>query len=105
MLPQLAKLRRQDRLRDVDHLAHERFRLWTKGEIDASLRAEQVRDDGVTAALHALEQQRRSTLSDYASMNLRELEVWIDLGLDSGDFVFSLEYIEQCAQDGVHPEL
>ena len=62
MLPELAKLRRQDRLRDVNHLAHKRFRLWTKREIDASLGAEQVRDHGITTALHALEQQSRTTL-------------------------------------------
>ena len=91
MLPELAKLGRQDRLRDMDHLPHKCFRLWTKREIDTSLRAEQVRDDGITAALHALEQQRWTTLSDHASMDLRELEVWIDLGFDSGDFVFSVE--------------
>jgi hypothetical protein len=91
MLPQLAKLRRQDRLRNVDHLAHEGFGLWTKSEIDASLRAEQIRHDGITAALHALEQQRRSALSDHASMDLGELEIWIDLGFDSGDFVFSVK--------------
>ena len=91
MLPQFAKLRRQDRLRDVDHLAHECFRLWAKRKIDASLGAEQVGDDRITTALHAFEQQRRATLGYDATMDLRQLEVWIDLGFDSGDFVFSVE--------------
>ena len=69
MPPQLAKLRRQDRFRNVDHLAHERFRLWTKREIDASLRAEQVRDDGITTALHTFKQQRWTTFKDDALKN------------------------------------
>ena len=91
MFPKFRRLWRKDRLGNVDHVAHKRFWFWTKREIDTSLRAEQVRDDGITAALHALEQQRWTTLSDHASMDLRELEVWIDLGFDSGDFVFSVE--------------
>ena len=37
------------------NLTHERFRLWAKSEIDPSLGAEQVRDDWITTAFHALE--------------------------------------------------
>src|SRR6185503_19143834 len=102
MLPELAELWRQNRLRDMNHLAHKVFRLWTKREINASLRAEHVRDDRKPAALHAFEQQRRTALGDYAPVDLRQLEVWIDLGFDSDDFVFSVESIEKCAQAGVH---
>ena len=91
MLPELAKLWRKDRLRNMNHLAHEAFRLWTKREIDAALRAEHVRDDGKPAAFYTFEQQRGSTLGDYASVDLRQLEVWIDLGFDGDDFVFSVE--------------
>jgi hypothetical protein len=63
MFPEFTKLRRQDRLGDLNQLAHKRFRLWAKREIDAALRAEHVRDDRITAALHALEQQRRPTFA------------------------------------------
>jgi hypothetical protein len=91
MLPELAKFWRQDRLSNVDHLANEGFRLRTKRKIDATFRAEQVSNNRITAAFHAFEQQRRSTFADHASMDLSQLEVWINLGFDGGDFVFSVE--------------
>src|SRR6185437_2771841 len=102
MLPEFTKLRRQDRLRNLDHLAHKSLRLWAKREIDPSFSAEQVRNDGKPAALHALEEQRRTTFGNHAAMDLGQLEVWIDLGFDGDDFVFSGKPIEKCAQAGVH---
>ncbi len=91
MAPEFSRLGWQDRLGDMDQFAHEPFRLWTKREIDASFRAEHVSDDRITTALDAFKQQRRSTFADYAAMNLGQLEVWINLGFDSNDFVFSVE--------------
>src|SRR6185369_3681008 len=38
VLPELGNVRRQDRLRDVHHFSHERFRLRTKRDIDTPLR-------------------------------------------------------------------
>ena len=102
MLPEFAKLRWQNRLGDVDHLTHERFGLWTKRQVDPSFSAEQIRDDGIAAALYAFKEQRGTTLRDDAAMNLSELEVGIDLGFDGDDLVFSVEKIEKCAQAGVH---
>ena len=91
MLPQFGGLWRQQRFSNVHGVAHERFRLWAKREIDAPFRAEQISDDRIPAAFHAFEQQRRSTFADHASMDLSQLEVWINLGFDSDDFVFSGE--------------
>src|ERR1044072_896341 len=102
MLPQFTKLRWQDRLRNLDHLAHKRFGLWAKGEIDSSFSAEEVRNDRKSAALHALEEQRRTTFANHTAMDLGQLEVWIDLGFNGDDFVFSSKPIEKCAQAGVH---
>src|SRR6185369_16581999 len=102
MVPEFGRLRRQDRLSDMNQLAHEPFRFRTKRKIDASLRAEHVGDDRIATALHALKQQGRSTFADDASMDLGELEVWINLGFDGDDFVFSVEYIEKCAQARMH---
>ena len=91
MFPEFGWFGRQDRLGDVNHLAHERFRLWTEREIDAPLCSEQVRNDGITTPLHPREQQRRPAFADDATMNLRQLEVGIDLGVNGDDFVFSGE--------------
>jgi hypothetical protein len=102
MLPQLSNIRGQQRLGNVDQLPHKRFRLWAKREIDPTLCAEQIRHHRITAAFHTLEQQRRSTLTDDTSMDLGQFEVWINLGSDGNDFVFSGESIEKCAQAGVH---
>ena len=44
-----------------------------------------------TPVLHALKQQRRPTLGNHAAMDLGKLEVWINLGFDGDDFVFSGE--------------
>src|SRR5689334_21622589 len=105
MTPKLGGFRRQDRLGDLDQVAHQFFRLWTKGKIDATLGAKQVRDDRIAAALHALKRQRWSTFADNAPVDLGELEVWINLGFDGDDFVFSVESIEKCAQARVHSSL
>src|SRR5436190_8238223 len=86
MLPQLCELRRQKRLSNVHHLAHKRFRLWPKREIDPALRSKKVGHDGITTALHPREQQSRSTLADHASMDLGQLEVWVNLGFNGDDF-------------------
>jgi hypothetical protein len=91
MLPELSKFWRQDRFSDVNHLANEGLRLRTKREVDATLRAEQVSNDRITTTFDALEQQRRSTFTDHAPMDLGKLEVRINLGFDSDDFVFSGE--------------
>src|SRR5689334_12676698 len=102
MLPQFGSLRRQQRLSDVHCVAHERFRLWTKREIDAALGAEHVGDDGIATALHAFEQQRGTALLNYAAMDLGELEVRIDLRFDGDDLVFPGKSIEECAQARMH---
>src|ERR1043165_2465047 len=105
MTPQLSRFRRQDRLRDMNQIAHQSLGLRTKREIDASLGTENVGDDGITTPLHALKQHRRPTVANHATMDLGELEVRINLGFDSDDFVFSVESIEKCAQARVHSSL
>src|ERR1041384_5268945 len=105
MTPQLSRFRRQDRLRDMNQIAHQSLGLRTKREIDASLGTENVGDDGITTPLRALKQQRRPTFANHATMDLGELEVRINLGFDSDDFVFSVESIEKCAQARVHSSL
>ena len=89
MLPELTNVWRQDRLQNMNHIAHELFRLWTESEIDASLGAEHVRHHGITAALHA--RTSKPALRDHAAMDLCQLEVRINLGFDGDDFVFSVE--------------
>ena len=89
MFPQLGGTWRQYRLRDLNEIAYERFGLWSKRQCEASIGAEEVSDDGISASLHTLEQQRRPAFVDHPTMDLRELEVRIDLGFDCDDFVFS----------------
>ena len=91
ILPQFARTRRQYRLRDVHHLAHQRFRLRTECKIQTPISTEHVRNDGISASLHPLEQQRGTAFGDHTPMNLRKLEIRIDLSFDSDDFVFSGE--------------
>src|ERR671914_745290 len=102
MFPKLAWTRRQYRLRDVDEITNESFRLWSKRQREASIGAEKVSYDRIRAPLHALEQQCRATFVDHAAVNLGELEVRIDLSLYRDDFVFSCEQIEKAAQVRMH---
>src|SRR5215208_5742416 len=104
MFPEFRSLRRQDRLRNLDHLPNQRFRLGPKGEINPALRTEHVGHDRITASLHPREQQRRPTFANHTAMNLGHFEVWINLGFNCDDFVFSGESIEKCSQAGVHSD-
>ena len=48
---------------------------------DAALCAEEVRDDGVGAALHALEEERRAAPLDDAAVDFGEFEAGVNFGL------------------------
>src|ERR1051326_409522 len=102
MIPEVGRFRRQDRSGNLNQVAQQFLRLWTKSKIDATLSAEQIGDNRIATSLHALKQQRRSTFAYDATMDLCKLEVRINLGFDSDDFVFSVESIEKCAQARVH---
>src|SRR5689334_3998883 len=97
MLPQFSGLWWQERFSDVHCIAHERFWLWAKRDIDATLGSKHVRHHRMAAAFHAVEQQRRTAFIDDAAMNLGQLEVRIDLGFDGDDLVFPGESIEECS--------
>src|ERR1051326_1213558 len=105
MIPELGRFRRQDRPGNLNQVAHQLLRLRTKSKIEATLSAEQIGDNRIATSLHALKQQRRSTLAYDATMDLCKLEAWIDLGFDGDDFVFSVESIEKCAQARVHSSI
>src|SRR5215212_161183 len=104
MFPEFRSVRRQDRLRNLDHLPNQRFRLGPKGEINSALRTEHVGHNRITASLHPREQQRRPTFANYTAMDLGYFEVWVNLGFNGDDFVFSGESIEKCSQAGVHSD-
>src|SRR5690242_8072837 len=102
MLPEFSRFWRQQRFSNVHCIAHERFWLWAKSEIDAPLGAEHVRNDRIPAAFDAFEQQRWTTLLNDAAMDLGQLEVGIDLGFDGDDLVFPGKSIEECSQARMH---
>src|SRR6185312_6508703 len=98
MFPKLRRFRWQQRLSNVHRLAHKRFRLWTKRDINPALGAEQIRHHRIPATLDALKQQRGAAFVDHAAMDLCQLEIGIYLGFDGDDFVFPGKSIEECAQ-------
>ena len=76
-------------MRNPDELAHEGFRFWTKGEIDASPGSEEIGNNGITTALDSFEKQRRTAFGNYAPVNFSQLQIRIDLCFDGDDFVFA----------------
>src|SRR6185369_1197754 len=102
VFPELGDIRRQNRLRDLHQFSHDRFRRRSKRDVDTPLGAEHVGNHRITAAFDARKQQRRPAFGNYTTVDLSKLEVWIDLGFDSDDFVFSGETIEKCAKAGMH---
>jgi hypothetical protein len=72
---------------------HEGFGLRAEGALDAPLRAEEICDYGVAAALDVLEKQRGASALDDAAMDFGEFEIGVNFRFDSGEVVFAFEEV------------
>jgi hypothetical protein len=75
-------------LGNVDHVADNRLRLWTKRKLDATLGAEEICHNWITAVLYSFEQQCRTTSLDYAPVNFSNFQIGIDFSFDRHHVVF-----------------
>ena len=74
-----------------------------EGEADAALRAEEVRDDGVAAALYVPEYDGGAAALDDASVNFRKLKMRVNFGRDFDQIFFAPEQFEERAEVSMHP--
>jgi hypothetical protein len=77
----------------MDNFFDERFGLFAEREFDAARRAEEICDDRITAALHALEEKRGAALRDDATMNFRQFQIGINLCFNDDEIAFACELI------------
>src|SRR2546430_3902650 len=102
MFPELRPVGWQQRLSDTHQFFNERFRLWTKREVNSFPSPKQISDDRKATSLHSLKQQSRAAALDYAAMDLSDFEVRIDFSFDSDEIVFAAQEIEERAKVRVH---
>jgi len=75
----------------MNQIFDKRFGLWPKSQSQPAIRAEQIRDNGISTPLHFLKEQRWTTRSYYPTVHLGQFQIWIDLGIYCDDFIFSGE--------------
>jgi hypothetical protein len=95
MLPEHGRARRHQRFRDVHDLANERLWLRAKRQLDAAGRAEKICDDPVTAALHALEKQRRAATRDDAAMDFGQFKIGVNFRVDADEIILARQQVEK----------
>jgi hypothetical protein len=95
MLPELCGARRQESFSDVHNFSHESFGLWAEGKLNAPLCAEEICDYGVAAALDVIENERRASTLDNATMNFCEFQVGVNFRFDSYEIVFAFKQVQE----------
>jgi hypothetical protein len=86
----------------VHGLAHERLGLRAEGEPDAARGAEEVRDDGVAAPLHAPEEERGAAALNDAAVDFCQLQVGVNFRPDFEEVGLFTEQFEKRAEVAVH---
>ena len=86
----------------MDHVTHDGFGLWTKGKIDAALRAEKICDYRIAATFHSFEQQCRPASLDYTPVNFSGFQIRVDFRFDCYQVVIPRQEVEKGAKVGVH---
>ena len=97
--PQLARRRRQQRLRELDHPPHQPQRPLAERPLGARRRAEQVRDQRKPRALDVGEEQRRTTGGNHPPVDLGRFETRIDRRVDRDERPLASQPVDE------HPEV
>jgi hypothetical protein len=69
-------------MRQGSKVSYQILRPWAERQVDSALGAEEVRHERESSALDAMEQKRRSSLSNDSAMNLGCFLIGIDLRVD-----------------------
>jgi hypothetical protein len=75
--------------------AHERFRLWPKGQLYPPRSAEEIRHDRITAALNLLEKQCRPALFNHTTMDFGQLKIRVNFRSDFNEVVLAREQFQE----------
>jgi hypothetical protein len=96
--PELAEAGREELARQRGRLADQRLGPRAERELDAALRPEEVGRERERAAAHVAEEQRLAAGRDHAPVDLRHLELGVDLGRDLGELALGPQPLEEFAQ-------
>ena len=98
VLPQFARRQGGQVLGELHELVDELFGAGAEGQVHAFGCAEEVGDAGEVGVFDVGEEQGRSRGGDHAAVDLGDLLVGIDGGVDSDEFIFAAEQIEELAE-------
>jgi hypothetical protein len=79
----------------VHDFSHQRFGSGAEGALNAALRAEEIRDHRVAAALDVVEEERRPPTFDDAAVDFGEFEVRINFCVDIDEIVVAFELFQE----------
>jgi hypothetical protein len=98
--PQLRGRGRHDRLDQLHHASNQAKGAFPKRQLGPLGGAEEVRDETEVRSLDIGKEQRGTAARYHASMDLSDLEMWIDLRLHRDEVIVTVKAIEKRAEVG-----